>query len=87
MIKSNQSALDLVFSDIRMPGELDGFGLSKWIRQTRPDLPVILTSGDAKKADAAHELCAQEPFLRKPYNLQFAVAQIRQALDTRKKSP
>ncbi|HEY4971870.1 MAG TPA: response regulator [Steroidobacteraceae bacterium] len=86
MIQSNQSTLDIVFSDIRMPGEMDGFGLSKWIRQNRPGLPVILASGDAKKSDAAHELCAEEPFLRKPYDLQFVVAQIRQTLETRKKS-
>ena len=86
MIQSAQSVLDLVLSDIRMPGDLDGFGLSKWIRQHRPNLPVILTSGDANKSDAAHELCAQEPFLRKPYNLEFAVAQIRLTLDARKKA-
>ena len=46
MIQSDQSVLDLVFSDVRMPGELDGFGLSKWIRENRPDLPVILLSRD-----------------------------------------
>jgi CheY-like chemotaxis protein len=63
MIQSRQSAIDLVFSDVRMPGDMDGFGLAKWIR-TNAGLPVILASGDAKKADTAHELCAEEPFLK-----------------------
>ena len=85
MIQSNHSALDLVFSDIRMPGEMDGFGLSKWIRENRPELPVILTSGDKKKSDAAHELRAQEPFLAKPYDMQIVVAHIRSTIEARKK--
>jgi CheY-like chemotaxis protein len=85
MIQSHQSVLDLVFSDVRMPGEMDGFGLSKWIRQNTK-IPVILTSGDAKKTDAAHELCAQEPFLAKPYDLHYVVGQIRETIGKQKKS-
>jgi CheY-like chemotaxis protein len=85
MIRSHQSILDLVFSDIRMPGEMDGFGLSKWIRQNTK-IPVILTSGDARKSDAAHELCAEEPFLAKPYDLHYVVGQIRDILGKQKKS-
>jgi CheY-like chemotaxis protein len=84
MIQSQQSVIDLVFSDVRMPGDMDGFGLSKWIR-TNTSLPVILASGDSSKSDAAHELCAAEPFLKKPYDLEYAVAQIRQAISARKK--
>jgi CheY-like chemotaxis protein len=85
MIQSHQSVLDLVFSDIRMPGEMDGFGLSKWIRQNT-NIPVILTSGDAKKSDAAHELCAEEPFLAKPYDLHYVVGQIRDTLGKQNKT-
>lgn len=84
MVESNNSVIDLVFSDVRMPGDLDGFGLSKWIRWNRPHLPVILASGHAKKLDAAHEMEAEDPFLTKPYNLEFVVAQIRQTIDNRK---
>jgi DNA-binding NtrC family response regulator len=86
MIASKQSVIDLVFSDVRMPGPMDGFGLSKWIRENRPELPVILASGDAQKSDAAHELCAEEPFLRKPYDLQAVVGHIRAAIEARKAS-
>jgi CheY-like chemotaxis protein len=84
MIQSHQSVIDLVFSDVRMPGDMDGFGLSQWIR-TNAGLPVILASGDARKSDAAHELCAEEPFLRKPYDLEYVVAQIRQTISARNK--
>ncbi len=30
------TVVDIVFSDIEMPGAMDGFGLAKWIREHRP---------------------------------------------------
>jgi CheY-like chemotaxis protein len=76
--------IDLVFSDIRMPGTMDGFGLAKWIRQNRKGLPVMLTSGDSKKSDLAEQLGADERFIAKPYDTQMILAQIRQSIDARK---
>jgi CheY-like chemotaxis protein len=35
----------LVISDVRMPGEMDGFALARWVRTYVPQLKVILTSG------------------------------------------
>jgi CheY-like chemotaxis protein len=77
--------IDLVFSDIRMPGTMDGFGLAKWIRQNRNGLPVLLTSGDSKKSDLAEQLGGDEPFFAKPYDTQTILAQIRQSIDARKR--
>jgi DNA-binding NtrC family response regulator len=34
--------IDIVFSDVRMPGPMDGFGLAAWIRKHRPEVAVIL---------------------------------------------
>src|SRR5262245_21192751 len=45
--------IDVLFSDVRMPGKLDGFGLARWVREHRPALPVLLGSGDTKKSDLA----------------------------------
>lgn len=64
---------------------MDGFGLARWIRQKRPGLPVLLASGDAKKTEAAHELCEDGPFSEKPYDLNVVVGHIRQAIDKRKR--
>ena len=86
MIEASQSVIDLVFSDVTMPGELDGFALSRWIRTHRPELPVILTSGDSKKSAAAQAICAKVQFLPKPFDLHLAVAQIRRAIDQQKQS-
>jgi DNA-binding response OmpR family regulator len=59
---------------------MDGFGLAKWIRQNRKGLPVLIASGDTGKANVAHELCADRPFFKKPYELKMVVAQVRQML-------
>ena len=73
----NETAIDLVFSDVHLKGALTGFDLAKWVRENQPGLPFVLTSGDQKKAAAANELCEAEPFLAKPYDLEIAVKQFR----------
>jgi two-component system, response regulator PdtaR len=40
-------SFDLVFSDVQMPGSLDGAALARQLRESHPGLPVILTSGTA----------------------------------------
>jgi len=54
--------VDVVFSDIQMPGSMDGFGLAQWVHRERPWLKVILTSGAARAAKGA------APILAKPYD-------------------
>jgi len=82
MIQSDALVLDLVFSDVKMPGTKDGFALAQWVRTHRPEIPVVLASGDTSKIQNAHDLCADEPFFAKPYDLQLLVTKIRQLLGT-----
>ncbi|MCK6454814.1 MAG: response regulator [Alphaproteobacteria bacterium] len=81
ILESGNAAIDLVFSDVRMPGPLDGFGLARWIRENRPGLLVVLTSGDQRKSEAAQDLCGNEPFFAKPYDVRVVVAQMRTIID------
>ncbi len=46
------AAVDLVFSDVRMPGRHNGFELADWINAHHPALPVLLTSGYAGERSA-----------------------------------
>ncbi|MBK8972464.1 MAG: response regulator [Hahellaceae bacterium] len=47
-IKRGICAPDLLLSDLRLPGDIDGLALAEWIRgQHNPDLPVILLTGDS----------------------------------------
>jgi CheY-like chemotaxis protein len=59
----DKNGIDLVFSDIVMPGRLDGIELARQVRQRRPDIPILLTTGysGARKSEF--------PILRKPYQL------------------
>ena len=78
-----EAKLDVVFSDIEMPGSLDGFGLSKWIRDHHPDLEVILAGTVPRAVNSASELCDKSP-LPKPYEPQAVHHHIRRLLATRK---
>ena len=60
--------VDIVFSDVNMPGSMDGFGLAQWLRRERPGLKIILTTGAGRTAKEADELCEHGPILAKPYN-------------------
>jgi PAS domain S-box-containing protein len=57
--------IDLVFSDIVMPGTIDGVGLAREIRSRYPNLPVVLTTG---YSDAANAAPLNLRILRKPFD-------------------
>src|SRR5436190_1630239 len=57
--------IDLVFSDIVMPGTIDGVGLAREIRSRYPNLPVVLTTG---YSDAAKAAPSNLRILRKPFD-------------------
>ena len=62
----NSGPFDLVFSDIAMPGEMNGIQLAAAIRSLRPMLPVVLTTGYTDAADVPNALF---PILQKPYGI------------------
>ena len=83
VLQEKNCIVHLVFSDVRMPGEMDGIGLSRWIFENRPNIAVILASGDLGKTTAMEDLCGAETMV-KPYNYDAATNRIRDAI--RKKS-
>ena len=65
---ANGRNIDIVFSDILMPGGMSGADLAGEIVRRRPGLPVILATGyDGQSLTAAEKLGL--PMLRKPYRL------------------
>jgi CheY-like chemotaxis protein len=65
---------DVLVTDVRMPGAVDGFELAAFVRRTRPELKVIITSGNAGPGGA---LGLADAFLPKPYELGAIVSRIR----------
>ncbi|QRN79039.1 MAG: PAS domain S-box protein [Nocardiopsis sp. BM-2018] len=71
--------IDLVFSDVAMPGDLDGAELAEAISTRWPGLPVVLTSGHHD--DQLASRIADRAFLAKPYRRGDLARAIREALD------
>jgi DNA-binding response OmpR family regulator len=78
VLQSAEVWVDIVFSDVLMPGTMDGFGLARWIRENRPKTQVILTAGLDRSADIAGMLCEAGPLLDKPYEPKRVVDRIKQ---------
>jgi CheY-like chemotaxis protein len=80
VLRRTALAIDVVFSDVRMPGSIDGFALAQWVRRQRPGIKVVLTSGLAKAVDAAQALCIDVSVVVKPYSPTDLEQQIRRLL-------
>ncbi|KRB54971.1 histidine kinase [Rhizobium sp. Root708] len=65
---ANGRQVDVVFSDIMMPGGMNGVELAKEIRTRRTDLPILLTSGYSEAVKQAADAQGVR-ILRKPYQL------------------
>jgi signal transduction histidine kinase/CheY-like chemotaxis protein len=61
--------VDLVFSDIMMPGGKSGIDLAQEVRKRRPGLPILLTSGFAERNRSAVDALGIQ-VLPKPYGLE-----------------
>lgn len=58
--------INLIVSDIVMPGPMDGLRLAETVKRIHPDLPILLTTGYSREAQDAP---ADFPILRKPYQI------------------
>jgi PAS domain S-box-containing protein len=83
MIRNNLD-VDLLFTDVVMPGELDGLKLGRWARELRPGLKVLVTSGlPHDKADAVENGDDALRFIMKPYTREALREVVGSLLDVR----
>ncbi len=66
-ILQNESGIDAVFTDLVMPGELDGLALARHVVATYPNMRILLTSGYAEDILPLHQMTLDHTILRKPY--------------------
>ena len=66
---ANGRPIDLVFSDVMMPGPMNGVDLACEISKRRPGLPIVLTSGNAEAAKLQAGAIGVK-VLSKPYRLE-----------------
>jgi nitrogen-specific signal transduction histidine kinase/ActR/RegA family two-component response regulator len=81
-ILTTESDIDLLFSDIVMPGDMNGRELARWAREHRPLLKVLLTTGFS--VDMGGGATGTEDFalLEKPYTKDHLYAAIRDIFGT-----
>ena len=76
--------VDLVLTDLVMPGGLNGQQLVRKLREMNPALRVIFTSGySADAAGQRFQPDAGEEFLQKPVDMQRLLSTVRRVLDSR----
>jgi CheY-like chemotaxis protein len=71
---------DLVISDVAMPGSIDGLTLARRLRETKPDLPIVLMSGYAEGTLSGEVVTENFYFLQKPFRISEMLSQIAGAL-------
>jgi CheY-like chemotaxis protein len=76
--RGGSERIDLLFSDVVMPGGLSGVALAHAARRLRPEIAVLLASGYAGEALAAEGAggAADFPLLGKPYDRATLLAAI-----------
>lgn len=78
--------IELVFTDLAMPGNMDGLDLVDWLLKNRPGLPVIITSGVWGRVSTMKEFSAHQAlsYFVKPYRYDAVAKKIRQVIEEKR---
>jgi CheY-like chemotaxis protein len=70
--------VNLIFSDVRMPGSIDGLGLLAAVKAKCPDMPFIVTSGHIEPSLAIQR--GADQFVPKPYSTHVVLSAVHKEL-------
>jgi CheY-like chemotaxis protein len=79
----NDGAIEVLFTDIMMPGDIDGFELARRAREMHPRLAVVYATGFAEAVDLLTPARAVDRLLRKPYSPAQLEAEVGRAIGQR----
>jgi CheY-like chemotaxis protein len=71
-ILESRADIELLFTDIQMPGSMDGLGLAHAVHERWPPIKIILVSGQLKPANT--EIPANSRFFGKPLEAKVMIA-------------
>jgi DNA-binding response OmpR family regulator len=87
LLQEPDLVVDIVLSDAAIPGQIDGFGLSRWLRAYRKGMPIILVGSPGRAVEAAADLCEAGPMLARPYEPAILLDRIKRTLAGRPLPP
>lgn len=73
---AGREGIDVLFTDVQMPGLTNGYSLAKWVHAGWPGVQFLITSG--KSRPLAGDIADDGTFMAKPYVLSEIVGHIRQ---------
>lgn len=86
ILRNPNYQIDVLLSDLEMPGATNGFGLARAARELRPGLEIIFAGTAARAADAAADLCNENSVLQKPYDPKMVLDRIKRLLAARQRA-
>ena len=66
ILQKTNFPVDVVLSEIDIPGSINGFGFAQWARSVRPELKILLAGTPERTVRNAAELCEVGPTLKDP---------------------
>jgi CheY-like chemotaxis protein len=82
-ILESRSNIALMFTDIQMPGSMDGLKLAHTVRERWPPIKIILVSGQLKSADI--DIPVDSRFYGKPLEAKEMIAELQRMVGPRLK--
>jgi CheY-like chemotaxis protein len=73
IILQSDNSVELLFTDVQMPGSMDGLGLAEQARRMRPEIRVLITSGRTPRWPTQN---FADGFFGKPYDVARVVEKI-----------
>jgi len=77
-VLENRSDIVAIFTDVNMPGTMDGMRLARMVRGRWPPIHIIVTSGLISPND--DDLPPGGKFIRKPYDPEHVIEALRELL-------
>ena len=79
ILKERWQDVRLLFTDVQMPGEIDGIGLAEEVHKCWPDVLLLVTSGGVQVQE--DELPDHGKFMPKPYRASTLIKQVRHLIE------
>ncbi|MBB3349663.1 response regulator [Sphingomonas sp. BK069] len=83
MLPKFAHTITLLFSDVDMPGDTDGFALARHVAETYPWIEIVIASGRLRPEDG--DMPEKATFLSKPFSATTVHGHLRQTLPDGKK--